>query len=513
MSKPAAFILATNDSISDDLITRKKLLHEKLISIYNENKRLSRGINNDFRAILRDVTNTHILYVREEYKPNVSIAYEYFKTIADGKIQSNNLTNTSTVKFDLSKNTGDFLNDMVVHIRFNAIGTPDPVNLTDGSYNRDAIRYKYTDKPGIRLLNRVKLKYNETLVDEYTSRDLLFYDKFRIASEKLEGWNDLIGQENPKSGSYYHRDQRVNQCLLFKNGPQTAQPYQPPLDLWIPLIFWFNLYPEQSLISGGIISLQQYIEIELNSLNNIIEAIDSNDRIIPIPNNISFGIEKIELYSKNIYLDPEISDLFKNRPSLSLIRLHKQQEITLNTPSKSLLINNLKFPLEYMYIGVQPSSNNRKFTEWPLYYSRILQEVSLPATIINPATWPVLQIVSRTGTFYDQKPCINDLSIIAHTTNIYKNIPINFFNKYTTWNYDSITTTDDSGAYFIPFSLHCDIFQPSGYIQLSKIREFRLEYSSDDISQLNPCNMYISGTALNFLSIDASGNALIKFAT
>jgi hypothetical protein len=506
MSKPAAFILATNDSISDDIITRKRQLHDKLVEVYKINKKNNVG---DPRAVLKDLSS-HTLYVREEYKPNVSIAYEYYKTTADGPLP-NNLKMPSKIRFDLSKNTGDFLHDMVVRVRFNAVGKPDPVNLTDGSYNRNAIRYRYTEKPGVRLFNKVRLKYNETLVDEYTSRDLLFYDKFRVGVDGLYGWNELVGQENLKEGYYYHRDQRVTQHLAFTNGPQTPQPYQAALDVWVPLIFWFNLLPEQSLISGGIISLQQCVEIELNPLSMIIEAINANDEVVPM--DVPFGITTMELYTKNIYLDPEISDLFKNRPSLSLIRVHKQQDVILNAESKSLLINQLKFPLEYMYVGVQPLSNDSSFDTWPYYSERVLEEVSLPATIINPATWPVLQLVSRTGTFYDQVSCLNSLAIVAHTTNLYKDIPLDLFNKYTSWFYDDVYVSGDIGAYFIPFSLKIDQFQPSGYVQLSKIREFRLDYTGNNINRNNRCQMFVSGMALNFLSIDVAGNALLKFAT
>lgn len=516
MSKPAAFILATTDSISDELITRKSMLHDKLVNIFNANKK-NNTLKGDLRPVLSDVTNSHVLYVREEYKPNVSIAYEYFKTSVDGGA-SPSFINPTTIKFNLTGNAGDFINDMVLHIRFSSIGVPDPINPTNGAYNPGLIRYRYANKPGIRLLNKVRLKYNEILVDEYTSRDLLFYDKFRIATQKEQGWNNLIGQENAKEGSFYHTDQRVTQVLEFKNGPQTPRTYQEPLDLWIPLIFWFNLDPAQSLIAGGIITLQQRIEVELAALNTIIEGILPDGSSFPLsPQNTNFNIEKMELYTKNIYLDTEVSDLFKNRASLSLIRVHKQQEFILDAPHKSLLLNQLKYPLEYMYAGVQPLSNTtnlaKSFNEWDIYDKRVIQEVSIPATIINPMTWPVLQLVTRTGTFYNRVPCITDFSIIAQTTRLYRDVPIDFFNRYTAWSYEDMTTQIDNSAYFIPFSLFTDRFQPSGYLQLSKVREFRIEYDGSDITKLDKYIMYISGIAINFLSVDSGGNALLKFAT
>lgn len=520
MSKPAAFILATTDSRSDNLITRKVYLHDKIRRVLLKNKecynkavasgKVSATDLYDIRPTIADVDTSHIIYVREQYKPNVSIAYEYFKTEVSGG-GSLSMSSPCTVSFNISGNSGDFLNDMVVHVRFRAIGTADPVNLTDGSYNANAVRYRYAEKPGIKLMRRTSLKYDEDTIDEYTMRDLLFYDKFRISSEKRSGWNDLIGQENPKIGNYYHRDQRVNQCLMFKNGPQTPQPRQEMVDLWIPLIFWCNLDVRQSLMSGSIVTLQQKVEIEMSPLNDIIQALDANDNIIPMPTELC--VDKLELYTKNIYLDPEISDLFKNRPSLSLIRVHKQQEIGLDTNSGRKLLNQLKFPVEYMYLGFLPEENLNSFDNWHKYHRRVTQEVSLPATIINPATWPVLQVVSRTGTFYDQEPCINNIELLAHTTQLYKSVPVEFFNRYTPWHFSGMTTPSDMGAYFVPFSLYPDQFQPSGYVQLSKIREIYLAYEGNDISRNNKCYVYISAIALNFISIDIEGNAILKFAT
>lgn len=521
MSKPAAFILATTDSRADNLITRRTYLHDKLTRILSKNKdcynrsiasgKISPTDLYDIRPTLADVDSSHILYVREQYRPNVSIAYEYFKTAIDGggKLSMNN---PCTISFNLSGNTGDFLNDMVVHVRFRAIGTADPVNTQDGSYNRNAPRYRYTSKPGIRLKRKASIKYDEEVVDEYTMRDFLFYDKFRVESEKREGWNELIGQENPKEGTYYHRDQRVTQCLAFKNGPQTPQPRQEALDLWIPLIFWSCLDVRQSLMSGGIVTLQQKVEIEMEALNNIIQCLDPNDNPIPLPAGTELCVDALELYTKNIYLDPEISDLFKNRPSLSLIRVHKHQEISLDTNEGRKLLNQLKFPVEYMYLGFLPAGNTG-FDDWHLYHRRNVQEVSLPATIINPNIFPVLQIVSRTGTFYDQQSCISDMDLVAHTHKLYRAVPVEFFNRYTPWHFSGITTPSDTGAFFVPFSLFPDQFQPSGYVQLSKIREIFINYTGNGIDRNNKCILYISAIAINFLSIDIEGNAILKFAT
>jgi hypothetical protein len=169
--------------------------------------------------------------------------------------------------------------------------------------------------------------------------------------------------------------------------------------------------------------------------------------------------------------------------------------------------------MEYIYVGATPERQINNFQEWDLFYKRIPQEVSIPALIINTAVWPVQQLVARTATFYDQLPCINTLDLVADTIKLYRNtMPIKFFNNYTPWQFEGVDTPDDNGAYFIPFSLYANQFQPSGYIQLSKIRNLYLNYTGD-ISTTDRCVLHVSGIALNFISIDSSGRALLKFAT
>lgn len=518
MSKPAAFILATNDSVADEMITRKNQLNTQLRKIISRNEGLymegvrsgiiKKNTDYDFRPSLTDINSTHILYVRSVYKPNVSVAFEYIKSNTVGGLS---MKASTTAKFDLSNSPGDFIHDQVLHIKFKSVGTPDPVNLTDGSYNASATRYRYCNFPGIKLLKKTSLKYNEEVIDYYTNRELLFHDKLRIPAEIRLSWNTLVGQQNPKVGTYYHTDQRITQNLSFSNGAQNPAPYQEELDLWIPLIFWYNLQIEASIMATSIVSINQCIEFEFEALNKIFQALNPAGEVIPFTGNLA--VEKMELYTKNIFLDPEISDLFKNRASTSLIRVHKRGVEELHQSRHSFAINkDFKFPLEYMYLGVQPVGNTDNFDTWNLFYNRIPVEVPIPATIINPTTWPILELVSRTATFYNKQYGLSNLELTADTIPIYKDIQIGMYNRYQPYLLDGVYLSE-ADVYILPFSLFTTKFHPTGYLQLSKVKELFLNYESDVISSNNRWRLYIAGMALNFLIIDNKGNTNLKFAT
>lgn len=102
----------------------------------------------------------------------------------------------------------------------------------------------------------------------------MYYSKFEVAPGKRFGWNNLMGQENPVNCVEDHctingasqfdsehsgflvgtvnapcapqnaaiTSRKLGQIL---NGPQTPKATQPALELWVPLIFWFNVGPKK----------------------------------------------------------------------------------------------------------------------------------------------------------------------------------------------------------------------------------------------------------------------------
>lgn len=159
---------------------------------------------------------------------------------------------------------GDFFHDMVFHIQLGSVTALNADYWTDPAANPAEGRelLAYVNYLGQALCQKVKFDVNGNPLDEYDSEVLNFHQKFFITPNKQVGWDRNVGQEVPLKGysdvnrdpvsGRHGRGAGIRQLLQFANGPQTPKPVQPQLDLWIPLIFWFNKDPRLAIPSVSI---------------------------------------------------------------------------------------------------------------------------------------------------------------------------------------------------------------------------------------------------------------------
>jgi hypothetical protein len=118
-----------------------------------------------------------------------------------------------------------------------------------------------------------------------------------------------------------------------------------------------------------------------------------------------------------------------------------------------------------------------------------------------------IQTQSRTKT-------LNNVTIKAHGINIYDNFPVAFFNNYTGYHYGgpNMNVAQDSGALFVPFCLYPGTYQPSGHINVSRAREFYLNWDSSVIATGTEGTLVVIASAINFLLI-SDGSAVLRYST
>jgi hypothetical protein len=138
----------------------------------------------------------------------------------------------------------------------------------------------------------------------------------------------------------------------------------------------------------------------------------------------------------------------------------------------------------------------------------------------NAATPTSAEIIAATPTPYQPSyyirytPTVTNIQYQAQSIALYPNILSQFFTDYIPFLYvnDHMRTSDDIGAYMTTFSLYTDVNQPSGYINVSRAREFYINYTSSFISVANQVNLIIVAVAINFLLV-SDGSAVLRFAT
>jgi hypothetical protein len=89
-----------------------------------------------------------------------------------------------------------------------------------------------------------------------------------------------------------------------------------------------------------------------------------------------------ELYINNIFVNPEIHDIFIKRIGFSLIRVHRRQVSRVNKSEDNILLNQLKWPIETIYLGLRPSvnassSSNKMLDSWHVYCETTTRNVDL----------------------------------------------------------------------------------------------------------------------------------------
>ena len=405
------------------------------------------------------------------------------------------------------------------------------------------------------------------------------------------------------------------QVLNFVNGPQTPKPVQPPLELWVPLTFWFNTDVRLAIPSVSIPFGQRFITIDLadiqsNSAGSLVTeqagaylrrtfeydstqtGLPPNTRLLnytpwsgesaylnsggsassfPPTNwpgvtfpNTNFIVNApttssmtAELYINNIFVNPEIHDIYIKRIGFSLIRVFRQQTTSVSGGSLSdILLSQLKWPIEYMYVGLQPtwntntSQNPNVWRDWHRF-TRQLNASTTPTMQSNNYAESIVYQTGRGGatngptgegatggvvydgygypntpevfigqtvqaaTYYPSVSTIDSMSLISHGISIFDNFSDIFYNSYLPYNYGGplLNTPYDQGVCFINFALFPGVYQPSGHLNISRARETYVNPLSAYVSLANgKVNFFAVAVAINFLLI-TDGSAVLRYST
>ena len=366
--------------------------------------------------------------------------------------------------------------------------------------------------------------------------------------------------------------------LQYVNGPQTPKPIQPPLEIWNKLKFWFNDDVRLSIASVCIPFGQRFIAIDYAKTSDLVYEFPSlylrkdvhvlssgfgADSITTTFSPVfqSFGVtditvDKMELYINNIFVNPEIHDIYIRRIGFSLIRVYRQHRQTCNAESsEDKQLTQLKWPIEYLFVGLRPSWNTRSVTvgsgglvsggnqnQWRDWH-RLTRMVdvtdsseTLSFTVLAPAidytapvapatnfTGTIIGTGKRTGVSNDQVvpnqywlpvPTVDSLTLTAHGVVVFESFNDTFFNQYMPFHFGgtNLVTPDDPGALFVNMALFPRSYQPSGHLNISRARETFLKWTTSYISPNTSSELICVAVAINFLLI-TDGSAVLRYST
>lgn len=369
-----------------------------------------------------------------------------------------------------------------------------------------------------------------------------------VVNQSLAKLNDVA----TAGGIQYDISRELKQIV---NGPQTPKPVQPGLELWHKFRFWFNEDVRLSVASVSIPFGQRFVSAELNTPAELcyefpsiyLETINdpgagfmrtkSYSPIFQSAGIVEPTIDKMELYINNIFVNSEIHDIYIKRVGFSLIRVYRQHTQRVNQESSDeKLLSQLKWPVEYMFLGLRPTWNIKNPTlglggivsagnpHAHRNWHRLTHIVH--ATISDPDFSEIangLPIAGAGGStinqvipdqYYIPVPTVNSLTLTAHGITLFDGFADMFYNQYVPFHYGgpAINTPDDPGALFVNMSLFPRSQQPSGHLNISRARETYLKWTTSYISSKTPADMLVVAVAINFLLV-TDGSAVLRYST
>lgn len=486
MSTSGIFQLIANTGMQDQIIMATELLNKRLREI--SRMRCKNPAIRDKTPTLVDIERTHVMFMNHHFKPFVAIGYEYQAIAPQGPVPKFGTQAVYSIP-----QFGDFFADMVLHIKLEGMASTNILN-----------RPAYCDFLGHRLLQLVQFEVNGNLLDFYDS-DLynIHYNFFISQTRKELNWFRCVGQEWPKTAYVTGAPgiQNWRQGVAIYDGPQTRKDAHPLVELWMPLMFWFNRDSRLMIPSVSIPYGQRFIKINFAEVDLICQANVTQDFIRP-------RITLANLYINNIFVNPEIHDIFIKRIGFQLIRVHRYQREPLKTGITSgIRLDGLKWPTETIYIGAKPDVNLDRMDAWWKFHFSFLEGVQIPAVdqffTVQP-TAAQLEVKVRS---------IDQFSLHTHGIKLYDMTPSEFFNHYIPYNYGkSIGSPIDIGLFMVTFNLYPGVYQPSGHINLSNTRELYFSYTSSNVSDVATAELLIYAIAINFLLIN-DGQAVLRYNT
>ncbi len=448
------------------------------------------------KPTVNDIDKTHFLFINYQYKPFVEFGFNYIKTSVNSKPNYGN-----QIEFTV-QNNGDFIADMLIHIRLSELKAFD---------NNDRVRY--ADFIGHKIIKKCEFIVSNNVLDEY-DRELynIFYN-MHVPEGKKISWLKCMGQELPITGTLISDpvNDQYKEIRTFANGFQTLKKNHPKLDLFIPLLFWFNrdirlAFPNHIQPLG-----QVKVRIELEQSEALMNSIDViNDEYNQ--QYVTPEIERCTLYTKHIYINSDIQDIFISKLGINLIRIFKKVEKELSINSDRISIQELKFPIESLYLFFRPTINETGLDNFQTWHLNSLLELSYIKTPIIYKINGIDTLGINNVKYYNEVPIVNSLRFENNDSSMYGTQSKTFYDGYLPYISGNQIMSNNNNIYYFPFTFQPNQNQPCGYINLSKTREIYLEYDSNVIESNKPIKLYLYATALNFLLL-TKNSATLKYLT
>lgn len=480
-----------SSSIDDKEIQEYSIVNDKLKYIIKQKKSTYKNMIN---PSVDNIKETHEIFLNSQFKPWVESTFEYSKTSVNSKPQFG-----ESVEFTIPTN-GNFISDMVFHLK---IGKLAPESSED--------KVRYANMLGHKIIKKVQLFINNNLIDEYPGEYYNAYYETTVTEDNKLAWLKCIGQEigivgemvpDPVNSSF-------KESKTFYNGLQTLKNEQEEFEIFIPLLFWFNIDKKCALLNNyGTGSVKVVITLEQD--NQFIACLDTISEIYN-EKYIKPTILESELYTNHIFVSEEIQDIFISRIGFNLIRVHKYAEILLDKNMDNVsLLNYLKYPTEEIIIYARPKENENGIDSLNIWDKNFVLDIKyLKDCVVFREDNGDYSIGINNYKIYEPKEIFTSIQLSFDGTSSYGQDHPNFFSSYLPL-VNNKSFSKGNGMYYFPYNMITREYNPSGYANLSKSKKIQFSYESNLIEEKN-VKLYVHAVAINFLVFNST-SAMLNYS-
>lgn len=304
----------------------------------------------------------------------------------------------------------------------------------------------YTNATAHALIQEVSIEIGEQEIDKQTGEWLEMYSNYTVTSDKVQGWNNMIGKTSGTSQG---------------NAPASSVNLYGPLTLMVPLRFWFCKNPGLYL---PLLALQYHpvrINLTLRPLQEMFVVDTPEINAVPCDQSAnSANITSMNLYGDYIHLDIEERKRFVANSHEYLI------EQVQYTPSISVdsMAKTLQIPLEF----------NHPIRE--IYW--VVQRIAA----VNTHQWfnyTNLSIGETTATYNTYQNLIQTALLRLDGLDRFDKRNADYFRLIQPYQYHTVIPHEDF-IYSYSFCFRPEDVQPSGSMNASKVDTITLQLEMDN---------------------------------
>lgn len=387
------------------------------------------------------------------------------------------------------------------------------VSNLNGSSNAN-VTFRWVPFPGERVIEQAEIQIGGVKIDTIYGLWMHLWHQLTLTNSKYDGYRSMVGDTLVHTQARSATSNDVSYETITTGARTTVPDRLPPLELYIPLVFWFHTNPGLAL---PLVALQYHevrVKIDLAPLNSIIVIENSSSEVLNAQIDASTlrGSNQSQINPKllvnYIYLDTQERQKFAQYSHEYLIETHQRITETVASGDVKINLSNFNHPVkELIWVCRRTDALARNqwnnFTDTLFVYTNpnnnqdlVLTEDELIALLNTSGDSPSTDLISGVlqtnfGNVLDGNNPVISAEIKMNGTQRFDRISGRFFNLVQA--YQHHTSSPVSGVNIYSFALSPEEHQPSGTANFSRFDNAELLMTlvqPKDTTATNSSNVY-----------------------